>query len=78
MHCGCPIIASDIPSTREIAEDYPIYFSPQNSDELIDAFEKVITEGRDSARLRESSQRKSNFCWDRTARETLDVYKSLM
>ena len=77
MHCGCPIIASDIPSTREIAEDCPIYFSPQNSEELIGAFEKVITEGRDSARLKKGSQRKSKFSWDRTAKETLEVYKSL-
>ena len=27
MNCGCPIIASDIPSTREIATDCPVYFS---------------------------------------------------
>ena len=78
MHCGCPIIASDIPSTREIAEDCPVYFSPHNSEELIDAFEKVITEGKDSARLKKGSQRKSNFSWDRTAKETLEVYKSLV
>ena len=78
MHCGCPIIASDIPSTREIAQDCPIYFSPENAEGLINAFETVIREGRESERVSKGSQRKNYFSWDRSAKETLDLYKSLV
>ena len=42
MACGCPIIASKIPSTLEIAEQIPFYFKPGDEQELIVAMENVI------------------------------------
>jgi len=37
MHYKKPIIASDIDVFREIGKDYPIYFKPGNSDDLMNA-----------------------------------------
>jgi glycosyltransferase involved in cell wall biosynthesis len=48
MACGCPIIASRIPSTIEVARDCPVYFEPEKTDDLLRAFDIVLSEGRNS------------------------------
>jgi glycosyltransferase involved in cell wall biosynthesis len=77
MACGCPIIASDIPSTREVAGDCPIYFIPTEMDDLLNAFEIVLTEGRNSARVEKGFERIRHYSWDKAAQQTLEVYRSL-
>ena len=59
MHCGCPI-ASDIPQHENTGRLLYIFFTSK-LDELIDAFEKVITEGRDLARLRKALKENQTF-----------------
>ena len=77
MACGCPVIGSRIPSTIEIAEECPIYFDPVDMDALVVAFEVALSEGRNSERVRHGLDRVRQYSWDRTARETLDVYKAV-
>ncbi len=77
MACGCPIVASAIPSTLEVAADVPIYFDPADPSTLIPALDRLIAEGRDSARSQAGLQRVQQFSWDKTASETLQVYRSL-
>jgi glycosyltransferase involved in cell wall biosynthesis len=77
MACGCPIIASRIPPTLEVAGDCPIYFEPSQPATLLAALDQVISEGKDSTRIKNSLTRVHLYSWDRTARETLDVYRSL-
>jgi glycosyltransferase involved in cell wall biosynthesis len=73
MACGCPIVASRIPTSTEIARDVPYYFDPLNKDELIAAL--------DTACFSEETKSKedilANYSWDRTAQATLNVYKEL-
>lgn len=78
MACGCPIVASRIPSTTEVAGDYPVYFDPEETDDFILALEKVLLEGRNSNRSRDGFERVNNFSWKKTAEKTLEVYRSLM
>jgi glycosyltransferase involved in cell wall biosynthesis len=77
MTCGCPIIASRIPATLEVAGDCPIYFNPNRSDELIQAMDQVIQEGRSSERVKRGFARKEAFGWEKSALQTLDVYQKL-
>jgi glycosyltransferase involved in cell wall biosynthesis len=77
MACGCPIVASRIPSTVEVAKECPIYFEPTESDDLIAALDVAIAEGRDSARVRAGLQSVQRFSWDEAARRTLEVYRAL-
>lgn len=77
MACGCPIIASRIPSTVEIAGNCPSYFDPLECDDLIRALDQVATEGRDSERVELGLAQVRQFSWDQTARQTLDVYRGL-
>ncbi len=77
MACGCPIIASCIPSTVEVAGDCPIYFEPTEIDDLINAFDIAVTEGRNYERVRLGLERSRAFSWDQTAAQTLEVYHTI-
>jgi glycosyltransferase involved in cell wall biosynthesis len=78
MNCGCPIVASYIPSTLEVAGDIPIYFNPGSTDELIQALNLALDEGRNSARVTRGFGMAQQYSWDTTAQKTLDIYHSLL
>ena len=77
MACGCPVVAAKIPSAVEVAEDCPIYFEPGDQNSLICALDRAITEGRSSERVALGLNRASQFSWDITAHETLNIYREL-
>jgi glycosyltransferase involved in cell wall biosynthesis len=70
MACECPIVASRIPTSLEIARDVPYYFDPLNKDELAGDENRLIAL-RFAAR-----QRAALFSWERAAQQTLDLYGS--
>jgi glycosyltransferase involved in cell wall biosynthesis len=77
MACGCPIIASRIPSTLEVAGECPIYFEPTEAEDLLAAFDIALSEGRASERVRSGLEQVKCYSWDKTARWTLEVYRAL-
>jgi len=77
MACGCPVIASRIPSTIEVAGECPIYFEPAEVDDLFAAFDVALSEGRDSERVRMGFEQVKRYSWDRTATQTLEVYRAI-
>ena len=78
MACGCPVIASRIPSTIEVAGECPIYFEPTELDSLVNAFDVALSEGRNSERVRAGIERVKLYTWDRVATQTLEVYRTLL
>ncbi|RLA93582.1 MAG: hypothetical protein DRG83_20765 [Deltaproteobacteria bacterium] len=74
MACGCPIVASRIPSTIEVAGECPIYFEPTEVDDLINALDVVIHEGQNSTRLQAGFERVKRYSWDKTAQQLLNIY----
>lgn len=74
MACGCVIVASDIPSTREVAGDVPVYFKPGKSADLGAAIERVSGSDRGD-RVERGIERAARFSWDSAAKETLAVYR---
>lgn len=77
MTSGCPIVASRIPSTLEIAADCPYYFVPGNRESLLAAIEAALSEGRHSSRVTNGFIRGKQFTWDETAKGILSVYAEL-
>jgi glycosyltransferase involved in cell wall biosynthesis len=77
MACGCPIIASRVPSTVEVAGDCPIYFDPTSVDDLVKAFDVALSQGRDSERVRTGLEKVKSYSWDKTAAQTLNIYRSV-
>ena len=78
MACGCPVIASRIPSTIEVAGGCPIYFEPTELDSLVNAFDVSLSEGRDSERVWAGIERVKRYSWDKVAAQTLEVYRTLL
>jgi len=77
MACQCPIIASRIPSTVEIAKDYPIYFELDNIDSLIAAFSQVVDHGKSEEQMNRGLIYTNHYSWENTSQKTLQVYQSL-
>jgi glycosyltransferase involved in cell wall biosynthesis len=77
MACGCPIVASRISSTIEVAENIPIYFDATETAELVAALKQAFIEGRDSQRTKAGLKHVQQYSWDKTANDTLGVYRSL-
>jgi glycosyltransferase involved in cell wall biosynthesis len=78
MACGVPVACSDIPSLREIAVNAALFFDPRDCESLASALESILTDKplRDDLRIR-GLQRSSELTWDSTAKETLEVYRSV-
>ena len=78
MACGCPVVASRIPSTLEVAGDCPIYFDPTVPESFCQALTTAWEAGRDSLGSHRGLERARQFSWDRTAAKTLAVYHELL
>jgi glycosyltransferase involved in cell wall biosynthesis len=77
MACGCPIVASNIPSTVEIAGNYPIYFEATQIESLMNALDQVVVDPINTDRIHAREEHLKIFSWDKTASQTLEVYRSL-
>ncbi len=76
MACGCPVVATDIPPFREIADGAALLVPPDEVGALASAIRQVvISPERRRAMAQSGLARAGEFSWDRCARETLDVYR---
>lgn len=78
MACGCPIVASRIPSNIEVGGECPIFFEPMDIENLCSGLDNVVSEGRNSKRARVGFERVKRYSWDETAKQTLQAYRSLL
>lgn len=78
MACGCPVVASRIPSTIEIAGDLPYYFDIGNTESFLSALDQAVDEGRDSEKVLKGLFYVKKFSWDKTTADILNVYSSLI
>jgi glycosyltransferase involved in cell wall biosynthesis len=78
MACGCPVVASRIPSTVEVAGDCPIYFDAGDWESLLASLEVASGENRSAERILMGVDRARGYSWERTAQMTLSVYRSLL
>ncbi|MCE7918307.1 MAG: hypothetical protein DPW21_07600 [Anaerolineae bacterium] len=78
MSCGCPVIASRIPSTVEVADDVPIYHEPGNSEQLLSNLDQAYTESKSSERVLAGLNHAKLFSWERTAYQTAELYRKLV
>ena len=79
MKCGLPVITSNSSSLPEIVKDNAILINPYNINEISEAIYQVLSDKN----LRHSISEKSlgyvrRFSWEKTARQTIDIYKELL
>jgi glycosyltransferase involved in cell wall biosynthesis len=76
---GCPVIASSHPAIRETVGDAGILCDPARPDEFAAAMIRMATDRAAREQLRSRGlARAAQFDWSRAARETLDVYESVI
>ncbi|MDR3217902.1 MAG: glycosyltransferase family 4 protein [Dysgonamonadaceae bacterium] len=76
--CGCPVILSNSSCFPEIAENAGEYFDSLNIDSMVDSIKKVIyNHTRQEELIRQGKERSAFFSWEKTANQTLQLYKSI-
>jgi glycosyltransferase involved in cell wall biosynthesis len=79
MSMYCPVICSNSSSLPEVAADAAEYFDPKETEDMQAILEKTLF---DDLLLSQLSQRgflrQQQFKWDKTAGQTLNLYKSLL
>jgi glycosyltransferase involved in cell wall biosynthesis len=78
MACGCPVIGANAGAIPEVTGGTALLFDPHSPEDLAQAILKVVTEpevrrdlvARALVRVRE-------FTWERSARNTLEVFREL-
>ena len=79
MACGTPVIVSNAASLPEVGGDAVLTVDPDDIDGLAAAMRRVLTDPALAADLRDRGlARAATFSWDRTARETVRVYREAL
>lgn len=82
MACGCPVISSNSASLPEIVKGAGILLDAHNvdsQDRFVDNIYKVLEQDELRIRMIENGLiRSKEFSWNRTAKETIEVYNKLM
>ena len=77
MACGCPVIASNIPSTQEVAGEVPIYFEPGNTNSLERALDLLSNNAEIQTRVSKGIAVAGGFSWKNTASQIYRALKAL-
>lgn len=78
MSCGTPVVASDIPSSREVCGDAAEFFPPRDADACARAILRVQDQERRRSLIHKGIERARQFTWSSCAQETLRVYEELI
>lgn len=79
MACGCPVVTSSTGSMPEIVEDAALMVDPTNVDQIYRAMVRVLEDRALKAKLiRAGLARFKKFSWEKSARETLSVFKEIV
>jgi len=77
MANGCLILASDIPSLKEICLDSAMYFNPHDTDSLTKSLKLALRAKKTKAKMiKKGLARVQYFSWEKMAKETLKIYES--
>lgn len=78
MTCGCPVVTSSTGATPEIAGDAALIVNPRSVDEIYKAIVRVLEDEKLKKELvSKGYARAKKFSWEKSARETLSVFKEL-
>jgi glycosyltransferase involved in cell wall biosynthesis len=78
MACGTPVVCSERGSLPEIAGDAALLVNPDDLNGLASAMERALDDELLRAQLRSRGfANVARFSWEKTARETLDIYRRM-
>jgi glycosyltransferase involved in cell wall biosynthesis len=78
MACGTPVITTSVSSLPEHVGEAGILVPPQDEEALFQALVKILQDPDLRGELsRKGPERAAQYSWNRTAQETLDVYRQV-
>lgn len=78
-HCQCPVVLTRSSCFPEIGQEACGYFNPDDIEEMAQSIADVIYDPAHRQELiRLGNERLKKFSWQKTAQQTLEVYKSLV
>ncbi|EKD57093.1 MAG: glycosyl transferase, group 1 [uncultured bacterium] len=78
MNCGLPVITSNISSLPEVAGDAAFYVNPLSVKDITNTINKLISNEKLMIQLSKKSLKQAKkFSWERCAKETLNIYRSI-
>ena len=78
LACGTPVVVSSGTSLEEIAGKVGVYVDPKRVEDITKAILSVFNKESSMVADKEAlTKRASLFTWEKTARETLEVYESI-
>ena len=75
MACGVPVICSDLPVLREIADGVAIFCDPNDPAAFAAAMASMLDAPSNGSRRQLGVERARTFTWERAARQTVEVYE---
>ncbi len=79
MACGAPVACSNVSSMPEVAGDSALLFDPESAASMAETITRALEDEGLREELRQMSlARAATFSWQRTAQETLDLYRSVI
>lgn len=78
MALGVPVVAARAASIPEVVGDDALLFDPHETDDLVHALRRLLDTATREELERRGPIRARMFSWERTARQTVEVYRSLL
>jgi glycosyltransferase involved in cell wall biosynthesis len=78
MACGVPIVCSDLPVLREIADGVATFCDPTSPAEFARAIASTVDESTPGARRDRGLERARRFTWDSAAERTVGLYEEVL
>jgi glycosyltransferase involved in cell wall biosynthesis len=79
MACGTPAVVANRASLPEVVGEAGLLIDPDDAEDIAQAIARVLADESLRARMREDGlAQAARFSWERTARETLDVYRQML
>lgn len=79
MACGTPVITSNLSSLPEVVGDAALLVDPCNVHEIANAIERLLLDEKlRNELIKRGFERVKRFSWERTVKETLQVYEAVI
>jgi glycosyltransferase involved in cell wall biosynthesis len=75
MACGVPVICSDLPVLREIADGVAVFCDPNDPAAFADAIATMLDAPGNAGRRQLGIERARTFTWERAAQQTVEAYE---
>lgn len=79
MACGIPVITSDIPAIREVAENAACFIDPGNHAGIAEVMQILLNDAEAMHSYKQKGlARASQFSWETSAKKLLEVYSRIL